>query len=129
MRIDAFLPKDRGPANISAEVTPPEVTARLLRRSVETFTRVKLQNVEIGTLDGPDAQHTLSRLRDAAARVRRAFRDVGGDVSQVRGEVDAGPNVPTGHVVHTIDALLAAEIEHVQFKGVPPPGSTLDRLR
>ena len=131
MKIEAFLPKDRGlAATISTPEEVPKIVAVLKRRSangvLEKSTRVKVQNQDIGTSDNNNTWQILTQKAEAILQRHIAN---GGDPSDVKGEVDASALVPTGDVVRAVDAFIAAELQDVTFVGTPPPGSTLDKVR
>ena len=131
MKIEAFLPKDRGLANTITKLEEkPKVTAVLKRRSdggtLEASTRIKVQNQTLGTSDDPA---TWDLLIQKATAVLTAHKANGGAAEDVKGEVDASSLVPTGDVIRAVDAFLAAGLKDVTFIGTPPPGSTLDKVR
>ncbi len=131
MKIEAFLPKDRGLASTITKLEEtPKVTAVLKRRSdgttLEASTRVKVQNQTLGTSADPNVWNVLTTK---AAEVLNAHKANGGAVEDVKGEVDASSLVPTGDVVRAVDAFIAAGLVDVTFIGTPPPGSTLDKVR
>ena len=129
MKIDAFLPLDAGVTVGPIPKPHPTLSARLLRRPGERFTRLKLQNQLVGTLDGPDAARTWARLSEAARKMRSLSAAAGVDPEAVRGEIDASPHVPTGEVVRAVDAFIAGDLRNVTFRGTPKPGSVMDRGR
>ncbi len=131
MKIEAFLPKDRGlAATITKLEETPKITAILKRRVqggvLERSTRVKVQNQSIGTSDN-DA--TWELLTQKASEILSRHIANGGDPADVKGEVDASALVPTGDVVRAVDAFIAAKLQDVTFVGTPPPGSSLDKVR
>jgi biopolymer transport protein ExbD len=131
MKIEAFLPKDRGlAATITKLEETPKIVAVLKRRSqggvLEKSTRVKVQNQSIGTSDKADTWTVLTTK--AKAILDRHIANAG-DPADVKGEVDASALVPTGDVVRAVDAFIAAGLQDVTFVGTPPPGSTLDKVR
>ena len=97
---------------------PPEILPRvqvLLRRAVgETGTRVLLEDTRLGTAaddrDAPAWKTLEARLR--------AFREKD---ARLIGEIDAGPEVPHGDVVHCLDAFHGAEVADVRFRGTAGP--------
>jgi biopolymer transport protein ExbD len=131
MKIEAFLPKDRGlAATITKLEETPKIVAVLKRRSqggvLEGSTRVKVQNQSIGTSDQEDTWTVL--MTKAKAILERHVAN-SGDPADVKGEVDASSLVPTGDVVRAVDAFIAAGLQDVTFVGTPPPGSTLDKVK
>lgn len=131
MKIDAFLPKDKGLAKTITKIEEkPKAVAVLKRQKGQPFTRIKYQNVEIGRTDSKEnAQSGWARLTAKAKSLRDAYVAEGGNPDDVSGEVDAAVMVPTGDVVRAVDAFIAAGITNVTFVGTPPPGSTLDQLQ
>ena len=131
MKIEAFLPKDRGLANTpSKPADVPKIVAVLKRQKGEAVTRVKVGNETIGEVSGvrerTDASvATLDRLTKMAVSARERAGDAR---DEVKGEVDASPLVPTGDVIKTVDAFIAGGLKDVTFVGTPPPDSTLDKL-
>ncbi len=130
MKIEAFLPKDKGlAATITKLEEKPKITAVLKRKRVgavlEPATRVKVQNQRIGLANDEAVWEILT---NKAIEVLARHVANGGDPADVAGEVDAAPLVPTGDVVRAVDALIAANIQDVTFIGTPPPGSTLDEI-
>jgi len=131
MKIEAFLPKDRGlAATITKLEEKPKIVAVLKRRSkggvLEKSTRVRVQNQTIGTSDKSETWELL--ITKAKAILDRHIAN-SGDPADVKGEVDASPLVPTGDVVMAVDAFIAAGLLDVTFIGSPPPGSVLDKVR
>ena len=125
MKIEAFLPKDRGLAKTAAK--PPDVpklVAVLKRKRGEPVTRVKLGNQEVGDF-GPKRLDTEKLL---ALQARGARERAGAAADDVKGEVDAAPAVPAGDVIRAVDALIAGGLKDVTFVGTPEPGSTLDQI-
>ena len=131
MKIEAFLPKDRGlAATITKLEETPKIVAVLKRRAegnvLEKSTRIKVQNQTIGTSDNAETWELLTQK--AKAILDRHIANAG-DPADVKGEVDASSLVPTGDVVRAVDAFIAAGLQDVTFVGTPPPGSTLDQVR
>ena len=131
MKIEAFLPKDRGlAATITKLEETPKIVAVLKRRVqggvLERSTRVKVQNQDIGT---SDKEETWTVLTTKAKAILERHIANGGAPEDVKGEVDASSLVPTGDVVRAVDAFIAADLQDVTFVGTPPPGSTLDKVR
>ena len=131
MKIEAFLPKDRGlAATLSTPEEKPKVTAVLKRRSqggtLEASTRIKVQNQLLGRSVDPQVWDMLSQKAQETLDRHRAN---GGAVEDVKGEVDASELVPTGDVVRAVDAFIKAGIQDVTFIGAPPPGSALHKVR
>jgi biopolymer transport protein ExbD len=131
MKIEAFLPTDRGlAATITKLEEKPKIVAVLKRRSaggvLEKSTRVRVQNQTIGTSDKAD---TWKLLTSKAKEILDRHLANSGAIEDVKGEVDASPLVPTGDVVRAVDAFIAAGLQDVTFIGAPPPGSTLDKVR
>ena len=131
MKIEAFLPKDRGlAATITKLEEKPKIVAVLKRKTtgtvLEKSTRVRVQNQTIGTSDKVETWNVLTQKAKAILD-RHVAND--GDPADVKGEVDASALVPTGDVVRAVDAFIAAGLQDVTFVGTPPPGSTLDKVR
>ena len=131
MKIEAFLPKDRGlAATITKLEEKPKIVAVLKRKStgavLEKSTRVRVQNQTIGTSDKSETWTVLTQKAKAILD-RHVAND--GDPADVKGEVDASALVPTGDVVRAVDAFIAAGLQDVTFIGAPPPGSSLDKVR
>jgi biopolymer transport protein ExbD len=131
MKIEAFLPKDRGlAATITKLEETPKIVAVLKRRSqggtLEPSTRVKVQNQDIGT---SEREETWTVLTTKAKAILDRHVANSGDPADVKGEVDASSLVPTGDVVRAVDAFIAAGLQDVTFVGTPPPGSTLDKVK
>jgi len=131
MKIDAFLPTDKGLAKTITKIEEkPKAVAVLKRQKGQKFTRIKFQNVEIGRTDTTkNATAGWARLTEKAKSIRSNFQAAGGDPEEVSGEVDAARMVPTGDVVRAVDAFIAAGITNVTFVGTPPPGGTQDQLQ
>lgn len=130
MKINAFLPKDKGLAPTITKIEEkPKAVAVLKRQKGQTFTRIKFQNVEIGSTQTPDQAKTAwERLSQKAKAIRDNYTAGGGAPDDVSGEVDAAAHVPTGDVIRAVDAFIAVGITNVTFVGAPPPGGTLDKL-
>ena len=131
MKIEAFLPKDRGlAATITKLEEKPKIVAVLKRKTtgtvLEKSTRVRVQNQTIGTSDKDETWNILTTKAKAILDRHVANQ---GDPADVKGEVDASALVPTGDVVRAVDAFIAAGLQDVTFIGAPPPGSTLDKVR
>ncbi len=130
MKIDAFLPKDRGLAKTITQIEEkPKLVAVLKRQKGQKTTRVKVANVTIGDTAKANRDSTWQKLTAMARKVLDNHVKVGGSPEDVTGEVDAAEHVPTGDVVRAVDAFIAAGIDNVTFVGTPPPGSTLDQLK
>ena len=131
MKIDAFLPKDKGLAKTITKIEDtPKAVAVLKRKRGQLYTRIKFQNAELGNTQTPEAARSAwAKLTAKAKSIRDNFQAQGGDPAEVSGEVDAASMVPTGDVVRAVDAFIAAGISNVTFVGTPPPGSTLEGLR
>ncbi len=131
MKIEAFLPKDRG---LSPEIATleekPKITAVLKRKveggGLENSTRIRVQNATLGT---GDKQETWDLLTQQAKALLDRHKANGGAAEDVKGEVDASALVPTGDVVRAVDAFLAAGLQDVTFIGTPPPNSNLAKIR
>jgi len=126
MKIEAFLPTDRGLAKTAAKPPDvPKIVAVLKRKRGEPVTRVKLGNQEVGDFGPARREETEKHLQQQA----RAARERAGDAADdVKGEVDAAPAVPAGDVIRAVDALIAGGLKDVTFVGTPEPGSTLDQI-
>ena len=130
MKIDAFLPKDRGLAKTITKIDEkPKAVAVLRRKRGERVTRIKFQNVQLGTTQPSQVRDSWRKLTAKAEAIRSKYISTGGNPDDVVGEVDASQYVPTGDVVRAVDAFIAAGIKSVTFVGTPPPGSTLDQLQ
>jgi hypothetical protein len=138
MRIDAFLPKDRGLAPTPSK--PPEVPKIVVvmqHRLGEPVTRLKVANAPIGVLHGteqvkadPSLKATNKATLDALTKLAADARARAGDAAdEVKGEVDAGSLVPTGDVLRAVDAFIAGGLKDVTFIGTPEPGSVMDKVR
>jgi biopolymer transport protein ExbD len=131
MKIEAFLPKDRGLAATPAKPQDvPKLVAVLKRQKGEPVSRLKIGNETIGEVSGDDArkqatESTLARLTKMASDARQR---AGSAADEVKGEVDASPLVPTGDVIKAVDAFIAGGLKDVTFVGTPPPDSTLDKI-
>jgi biopolymer transport protein ExbD len=131
MKIEAFLPKDRGLANAPAKLEDvPKLVAILKRGKGEPVTRVKVANVEIGRIsDAPEAAAETERTLAVLSKMATDARARAGDAAdKVKGEVDAAALVPSGDVIKAVDAFIAGNLHDVTFVGTPPPDSTLDKL-
>jgi hypothetical protein len=117
MKIEAELPKTVGIDThpIIREVEPVKLTARL-DRPADGVARLRLDGRVLGSTSDPAA---WERLGTIVRGVRERHVANGGDPALVEAEVDAVPTVPTGLVVRTVDAFVAADIEHVRFTGTP----------
>jgi biopolymer transport protein ExbD len=131
MKIEAFLPTDRGLQNTQSK--PPDVpklVAVLKRQKGEAVTRVKVGNETIGEVSdekdrAANTQATIARLSKMASDARLRAGDAADDV---KGEVDAAAMVPTGDVIKAVDAFISGGLKDVTFVGTPPPDSTLDKI-
>ena len=137
MKIEAFLPKDRGLSTAVVQLTEvPKLTATLHHKQGESVpgpegkpmpvSRLKIAGQPVGDTT---SENTWERLSEMARKTRETFASTGGDPNEVKGEVDAGPLVPTGHVIRTVDAFIAGGLKDVTFIGAPPPGSAMDIAR
>ncbi len=130
MKIDAFLPKDRGLAATMATLEEkPKIVAVLKRGKGESTTRVKVANQTLGDTTPAKANATWEALTKIAKDTLDRHLGAGGVREDVKGEVDAAHLVPTGDVIRAVDAFIAASIADVTFVGTPPPDSVLDRLQ
>jgi biopolymer transport protein ExbD/TolR len=128
MKLDAFLPNGQGIALRPGEPEPPTITAKLHRVAGTDITRVKVAGQVLGEFKGDDGAAVWAALTARTTRVRRAMSAEGLDPDLLRAEIDASAQVPTGQVIHAVDAFLGAHATNVTFVGTPPPGSALDRL-
>jgi hypothetical protein len=125
-RIDAMLPKDRGP-----DLTPPlvdlvpRVQADLFRVDgedpVRARTKVKIgaQTWVLPPLVAPQAERDAV-LATIAGRIR-ALVAATGQPGTIGTPAPGGALVPHADVVGVLDAFLAADVHDVQFVGTPPP--------
>jgi biopolymer transport protein ExbD len=131
MKIEAYLPKDRGlAATPSKPADVPKLSAVLKRQKGEAVTRVKIGNETIGEVSGsPErASATEATMGRLTAMAKDARTRAGSAADEVKGEVDAAPLVPTGDVIRAVDAFIAGGLKDVTFVGTPPPDSTLDKI-
>ena len=131
MKIEAFLPKDRGlAATPSKPADVPKLVAVLKRQKGEPTTRVKVNNATLGEINDSDDRRTATRaVMDQLSKLAGEARArAGAAADEVKGEVDASPLVPTGDVIRAVDAFIAGGLKDVTFIGTPPPDSTIDKL-
>lgn len=131
MKIEAFLPKDRGLASTPSKPPDvPKIVAVLKRQKGEPTTRVKVGNLQIGEIS--DKEEYLAKTTDCLSQLTKMAVDArsraGTAADEVKGEVDAAALVPTGDVIKAVDAFIAGNLRDVTFVGTPPPDSTLDRI-
>jgi biopolymer transport protein ExbD len=125
MKIEAFLPKDKGLAQTIQEPDEkPKVVAVLKRKPGEPVTRVKVANLTLGDTSTPEV---WGRLTIKAKETLDRHLANNGKAEDVSGEVDASAFVPTGMVIRAVDAFVAAGIANVTFVGTPPPNSAINR--
>ncbi|MCG3133503.1 MAG: hypothetical protein HMLKMBBP_00681 [Planctomycetes bacterium] len=119
-RVEATMPKDRGPNRTAVQVPPrPKLTA-VLKRGAREHTIVKVRNVTLGDLSRERRDATLAAL---AAEARGAIA-LAGDLPRDEGllcEVDAADDVPTGDVILATDAFTASGAPAISFLGAPEP--------
>ncbi|MCG3133502.1 MAG: hypothetical protein HMLKMBBP_00680 [Planctomycetes bacterium] len=125
-RVDAYLPTDRG---LAATPTKPEEVPKLVavlkHKISDGYTRVKINNQDLGTLKPAEKEATLAELSRRAAEARKIAGDA---ADKVKGEVDAAPMTPMGDVIYAVDAFQAGGLKNVTFIGTPEPGTVLDKL-
>ncbi len=131
MKIEAFLPKDKGLAQTIQEPDEkPKLEAVLKRKKGENGTRVKVANQTLGKTTTDPA--TMNRVWDNLTLKAKETLDRhlanGGAPEDVSGVVNASSLVPTGVVIRAVDAFMAAGINNVTFEGTPPPDSTLEAI-
>ena len=110
MKIEAFLPKDVGlsAANPTSDVET-KLVVTLKRRPGESITQVLVQDSRIGTT----ALDTVWNV------LQKNIKDMHDRAPELKGEIEAHPDVPHGEVMSTLDAFLAARLTSVVFKGTP----------
>jgi len=131
MKIEAFLPKDRGlAATPSKPADVPKLVAVLKRQKGEATTRVKVGNATLGEINGSEERRAATKaVMDQLSKMAGEARARAGSAAdEVKGEVDAAPLVPTGDVIRAVDAFIAGGLKDVTFVGTPPPDSTMDKL-
>jgi len=108
-KIEAFLPKDVGLSNApaaSSEVVTT-VSVRLVRKVGDSDTSIQILGSKLGMASTPGIWGALqTRLRE--------FK---GKDDKIKGEIDAGSEVPHGDVIATLDSFVASGLENVVFKG------------
>jgi len=131
MKIEAFLPKDKGLAQVIQEPDEkPKLVAVLKRKKGENGVRIKVANQTLGkTSDDLEASNRVwDNLTVKAKETLDRHVANGGAPEDVSGVVDASHLVPTGIVIRAVDAFIAAGINNVTFEGTPPPDSTLEAI-
>ena len=127
MKIEAFLPKDKGLAKTIVKLEEkPKLVAVLKRKAGERSTRIKVANQTIGDTTKERSKGSWAKLTKMAKEMLDRHIGNGGLKEDVSGEVDASHLVPTGDVVRAVDAFVAAGIDNVTFVGSPPPDSALN---
>ncbi|MHC4820454.1 MAG: ExbD/TolR family protein [Planctomycetota bacterium] len=113
MKIEAHLPRTEG-LNTTATDLPVDrqLRVRLLTARGSGGTRVVVLGQRLGTTDG------TGRVWIA---LEQQIRSIHGRDAEMKGEIDAGPDVPHGDVMHALDAFLGAEMEEVKFRGTSGP--------
>lgn len=138
MKIEAFLPKDRGlAATPTKPAEVPKIVVVMHHKLGEPTTRLKVANAPIGVLYGtaqvaadPSLKVTNKATLDALTKLAADARTrAGAAADEVKGEVDAGSLVPTGDVLRAVDAFIAGGLKDVTFIGTPEPGSVMDQVR
>ncbi len=111
MKIEAFLPKDVGlsAANPTSEVETKLVVRLKWDKNAKDTQVIVLDNRLGSTATGETIWKTL------AARIS----DLHQKDPNIKGEIDAQPDVPHGHVMKALDSFLAAKMQNVVFKGTP----------
>jgi biopolymer transport protein ExbD len=107
-KIEAFLPKDVGLNNAPATAeTVTTVSVRLVRKVGDSDTSIQILGSKLGMASTPGIWTALqTRLRE--------FK---GKDDKIKGEIDAGAEVPHGDVIAALDSFVASGLENVVFKG------------
>ena len=127
MKIEAFLPKDKGLApTIQPIEEKPKLVVVLKRKQGEPVTRVKIANQTLGDTSKERAKRTWDQVTARAAEMKQKHLGAGGLLEDLSGEVDASHLVPTNDVIRAVDAFWRADITNVTFVGAPPPDSPLN---
>ena len=111
MKIEAFLPKDVG---LSAANPQSEVEVKLVVRLKWDKATGKTQVLVLENRIGSTAQGNA--VWNVLAKKIKQFHDKD---PEMKGEIDAHPDVPHGDVMMALDTFLAAELTNVVFKGTP----------
>jgi len=110
-KIEAFLPEP-GMAPVFREMpVESRLTVRLRRAAGAGPTEVVLLDGRVGTTAEGEAVWT---------RLEARIREIRGRDASMKGEIDAGGEVPHGEVIRALDAFLAADLGTVLFRGAPP---------
>jgi hypothetical protein len=147
-RIDAMLPKDRGPAPQPAFVADEQkIKVKVFRRDVvdptRAYTLVKVDNdtqfkLPAGWQGRAKESETPLRVQRYDAIVNAVQKEIarrlaiyGGDASAIKGEISApmprGGAVPHGDVVSLLNAFLREGITDVKFEGTASPLNKRER--
>ena len=147
-RIDAMLPKDRGPQPrpdwIDAET---KIKVKVFRRDLDdpqrAYTLIKVDNAAQYRLPTGwrgrriEQEKAPERVRQYDAVVASVQSEISkrlaiyGGADKVKGEISAPPPrggaVPHGDVIALLDAFLREGVTNVNFEGTPPPLNTTER--
>ena len=131
LKIEAFLPADRGLQNAESKPTDvPKLVVTLKRQKGEAVTRVMVGNESIGEIS--DAKDRAATTRATIARLSKVASDArlrAGDAADgVQGQVDAAVQVPAEDVLKAVDAFIAGGLKDVTIVGTPPPDSAIDKI-
>lgn len=145
-RIDASMPKDRGP--FSSPITPmdtPKVKLKVFRKNkgdeVNAYTLVKIDSshsvrLPSGSWQGTaeDNRSRLAAYDKAIAKIRQVLvtkRDLLGRDPEMYAEIVApkpdGGAVPEGDVIRLVDTLMDVGLSSIRFEGTSMPGGVLGR--
>jgi biopolymer transport protein ExbD len=107
-KLAAFLPRDKGTLNIN--IPEPKMPIRILLRWNPTINRCK---VYVGQVLCNYDEEGISR---ALARVRQ-IKQTGSD----KAEIDAGGDVPMHWIVQSLNMLIQANLQEINFTGAMNP--------
>jgi biopolymer transport protein ExbD len=117
-RIDAAMPRDRGPLRSAPVPLEPRLSVSVFRHGLgdEAVTRVRVAGLEVVEVPGPGAARdaALERVHDA---VRRAHEASGDGKATIRARPPTGGSVPHGDVVAVLDQLVRAGLTDIAFEG------------
>ncbi len=140
-RIDASMPKDRGPTDIPKliEDTAPRIKIKLFRKNrenpAEAYTLVKIDGSHTYRLPAGewsiDKSNEASRIAaydEVMERIQRVIEAKWAFVDrdpETRAEIVAPPpygmSVPHGDVIRVLDTFVAAGLSKVHFEGTQSP--------
>ncbi|MHC4820452.1 MAG: ExbD/TolR family protein [Planctomycetota bacterium] len=112
MKIEAFLPKDVG---LSAANPTSEVETKLIVRLKWDKATEKTQVLVLENRIGSTAQEGGAVWNVLAKKIKQFHSKD----PEMKGEIDAHPDVPHGDVMKALDSFLAADLTNVVFKGTP----------